>query len=178
MSGSAPAAVVVTGTVGAGKSTTIEALSGRLTAAGVSNAAIDADELRLFFPRPPDDPFGVAVGLANVADVAARYLSVGVRVLLIADVVEDAESRAALARAVAPAPLSVVRLDVDEQRLARRLRARESEQTVGWYLERGPALQAKQRAAALEDVTIAVGERSPDELAEQIVREFGLLPDG
>lgn len=171
-------ALVATGTVGAGKTTTIEVLSRRLTTAGVRNAAIDADELRLFFPRPQDDPFGTAVGLANLADVAARYLAIGISVLLIADVIEDEAGRSALARAVAPATLQVVRLDIAPDRLEKRLRSRESEQTIGWYLERGPALQDEQRAAGVEDLTIRVVDESPDDVADLILRELGLLAVG
>lgn len=170
-------ALVITGTVGAGKSTTIEVLSSRLTAAGIKNAAIDADQLRLFFPRPEDDPFGTAVGLANLADVAARYLSIGVRVLLIADVVEDAAGRAALALAVRPAVMRVVRLDIAAEHLLRRLRARESDETIDWYLERGPALQLRQRAAAVGDLTIEVADQTPGEVADLVLGASDLMAD-
>ena len=116
--------------------------------------------------------------MANLADVAARYLAIGISVLLIADVIEDEAGRSALARAVAPATLQVVRLDIAPDRLEKRLRSRESEQTIGWYLERGPALQDEQRAAGVEDLTIRVVDESPDDVADLILRELGLLAVG
>ena len=69
--------VLLSGTVGAGKTTTAHALSDLLRADGVRHAVVDLDEIRLLRPPPEGDRFAHEVELANLADMARNYRAAG-----------------------------------------------------------------------------------------------------
>jgi hypothetical protein len=64
-------AVLVTGTVGVGKSATADWIGSCLRAARVPHAVIDLDEIRQYWPTPRDDPFGFEIGLGNLNPMVA-----------------------------------------------------------------------------------------------------------
>src|SRR5688572_15757466 len=80
--------VVVTGTVGAGKTATVDALSTLLGAIPLRHAAIDMDHLRWVYPNPDGDRFGVRLGYRNLAAIWPNLRDVGIRCAVLADVVE------------------------------------------------------------------------------------------
>ena len=94
------AALLVTGTVGAGKTTTVQAIGDVLGERGVSHAVIDLDWLRRAWPPPRDDPFQQALELRNLAAVARTYLDAGAVRLVLAGVLEDPADRAGYEEAV------------------------------------------------------------------------------
>jgi adenylylsulfate kinase-like enzyme len=63
-------ALLITGTVGSGKTSVADALGDLLSGAGIPNAVIDIDGLRRAWPSPPDDPFQVELALRNLRAVA------------------------------------------------------------------------------------------------------------
>ena len=69
-----PTALLLTGTVGTGKTTIADAVGLQLEAASVPHAIIDLDEIRRIWPRPALDPFGSEVELRIVESLAANYL--------------------------------------------------------------------------------------------------------
>ncbi|MGI3780602.1 MAG: hypothetical protein ACRYG2_07460 [Janthinobacterium lividum] len=83
-------AVLLTGTVGAGKTTTASALSELQWAAGRVHAVVDLDQVRLLRPPPVGDPFQHEVELANLHDLARNYRAAGATRLIVAGVVEEA----------------------------------------------------------------------------------------
>ncbi|MFC4014213.1 hypothetical protein ACFOY2_43795 [Nonomuraea purpurea] len=86
-------ALLITGTVGAGKTASADALGDLLTDAGVPNAVIDLDWLRRAWPAPPDDPFQSALTLRNLGAVTANFLEAGAERLILAGVIESREER-------------------------------------------------------------------------------------
>ena len=81
-------ALLLTGTVGVGKTSVAEAVGDLLREAEVPNAVVDVDWLRAAWPPPPGDPFNQAVALRNLAAVGANYLDAGAARLVLAGVVE------------------------------------------------------------------------------------------
>ncbi|MGW3761717.1 hypothetical protein [Streptomyces sp. NPDC005131] len=59
-------AILITGTVGAGKTSVAGAAGDLLTGAGVPNAVIDMDWLCRTWPAPADDRFNFALLLRNL----------------------------------------------------------------------------------------------------------------
>jgi hypothetical protein len=104
-------ALLVTGTVGAGKSVTADMIGSLLQARLVPHAIIDLDEIRRRWPAPPDDPFDFELELRNLQPVATNYLAAGARRLVMAGVCESRKDRDRLAAAVG-VPLVVCRLRV------------------------------------------------------------------
>jgi uncharacterized membrane protein YgcG len=106
-----PRALLITGTVGSGKTATADALGGLLADAGIPNAVVDLDWLRRSWPTPPGDPFNAAMTLRNLRDVARNYLEAGVSRLVLAGVVESRAERRRYEETLA-AELTVCRLRV------------------------------------------------------------------
>lgn len=114
-------AVLVTGLYGAGKSSLVAEMAETLEMAGISFGAIDVDWLS-WYHLPDAEATSADLRSQNLADVASRYLSAGVRRLMIAEATRhdgDVDSLARLLRC----PLRVVRLDVPMSVVETRLRS-------------------------------------------------------
>jgi predicted kinase len=170
--------IVITGPVGAGKTTVMEAMSALLEARGVCHAAIDQDALRMVRPRPPGDRFGVRVGYGNLQAIWPNLLQAGITCAAIADVVEDrAEALAFYAEAMPGAAVTIVRLDVPLDLVHARLAQRERTPAgLAWSQARAPELQAIMERAGVEDVLVEVGSRSPEEVALDVLQRCAVTP--
>ena len=167
--------LVITGPVGAGKSTVAAALSGVLEAHAVPHAMIDQDHLRWVWPNPPGDRFAVRLGLRNLAAIWPNYRASGIDCLILADVVEDRAQVDDYEAVLPGARVSVVRLDVPLPLILRRLEGRESAATIDWYRHRAPELQGIMERGQVEDLLVDVGERAPHDVALEIARRTGLV---
>lgn len=168
-------AVVITGPVGSGQSSTAKALAESLEYADISCAFIDMDTLRWFHPTPSDDPFGEAVGYRHVRMMAETYAERGIPTLILADVIETVASRQKLAGAIPGYQLLVVRLDVPMEILKQRLRLRETECQQAWHFNRARELQEIMLHNRIGDVVIPVGTEGVDTVAQRVGQELGLL---
>lgn len=154
--GSAPgAAVLITGTVGAGKTTVAQMVGDLLSDAGAPNAVIDLDWLRRSWPSPAGDRFNNELELRNLRPVARNYLDAGARRLVLAGVVETRAGRDRYQDALG-VPLWVCRLRVDlavvRARLGRRHQGEDA--ALGWHLDRSGELEAIPQGAGVEDVVV------------------------
>ena len=105
-------ALLINGTVGAGKISVAEMVGDLLTEAGVPNAVIDLDWLRRSWPSPEGDRFNVAVALRNLRSVARNYRDAGAVRIVLAGVIETRVDRDRHEDALG-IPLAVCRLCVD-----------------------------------------------------------------
>ncbi|MGN6483514.1 MAG: AAA family ATPase [Thermomicrobiales bacterium] len=173
-----PLVIVITGPVGAGKTTTAIALSDLLERVGVPHAMIDMDHLRWAWPPPPDDRFNARLGMRNLAAVSAAYREAGARVLVLADVVETPEDRAAYAEAIPGTRIVIVRLRVPPELIVQRLRGRDTGDQLAWSLKRAPELDGIMDAAGIGstagDLIVEVGTRTSEAVAEEIASRLGL----
>lgn len=170
----APAALLLTGTVGAGKSTTADHVGELLAERGVPHAVVDLDELRRSWPAPPGDPFQQDLELENLRAVAAVYRRRGAARLVLAGVLEDRESRARYADAVGM-PLVVCRLRVAVPAVRDRLDARHAgyPSVLAWHRHRAGELHAILEAARVEDHVVDVAGQTPAEVAAAVLRAAG-----
>lgn len=154
-----PRALLLTGTVGVGKTTVAAAVGDLLRQRQVANAVVDLDELRRAWPAPPADRFNTSVMLGNLSAVAAGYLGAGFSTLVLSGVLETAEDRTRHEQAVR-APLTVCRLVADPEAVHGRLhdRHRGDADGLGWHLHRAGELAAIQEASAVEDLRLDVTE--------------------
>ena len=170
--------VILTGPVGSGKTTTMRALGDLLSAGHIPHAVLDVDQVRTFYPVPPDDRFGERIGLRNVQAIAANYREEGARVLVLATVIETNESVVTkFAGAIPNAAITVVRLNVPMETILDRLERRESASTIAWYRHRAPELQEIMERENIGDIVIDVGQRTPHDIASEIAHRLGLLPN-
>jgi adenylylsulfate kinase len=154
-------ALLINGTVGAGKTSVAEMVGDLLTEAGVPNAVIDLDWLRRSWPSPTGDRFNVAMALRNLRSVARNYRDAGAVRIVLAGVIETKINRDRHEDALG-VPLSVCRLRVDLPLVRARLAQRhEGEGAVlQWYLARSGELDAILEAAAIEDFTVSATDLS------------------
>lgn len=167
-------ALLLTGTVGVGKTTTADAVGDRLRAAGVAHALVDLDELRRCWPAPADDPFHTALSLTNLAALSRAYRDAGAERLVLAGVVETRADRQRHADAVGVA-LQVVRLVAPADVVAPRLRARHVDDPEGlaWHLHRRGELDAVLDAADVADAVVTVTGLGRGEVADAALRAAG-----
>lgn len=162
--------LVITGPVGSGKSSVLEAASKLLQQNSFPHAAVDMDYLRVGYPRAPGDPFGARAGWRNLGLLWPPLLADGARCLLLADVVEDRASYLTDCAAALPgAVVTIVRLDVPMPLVLGRIEAREGPASVQWYRLRAPQLQRIMERGQVEDELIDVGHRTPTEVAAELL---------
>ena len=145
-------ALVVTGTVGVGKTSVAEAVSDLLTADGVPHAVIDLDWLCHAWPPPPEDRFNSALGLRNLAAVARAYVGAGAVRLVVAGVLETPAEAGPVPRGARP-PLAVCLLRADLPVVHARLTRRHEGDDAGlrWHLARSGELAEILDASGVED---------------------------
>jgi adenylylsulfate kinase-like enzyme len=168
--------LVVTGPIGAGKTTVTQAIGHLLTASDVPHAAIDMDWLRDAWPQPADDRFNTRLGYRNLADVARNCREAGSGRFVIADVVETREQRREYARAISGAEVTVVRLAVDPDENRRRIARRADGDDDPWEVTRAAELVGIMETNAVADLVIDTTGRSPKAVARDILTRLGWLP--
>lgn len=166
-------AIIITGPVGSGKSTTAKALAELLEHNDVSCAFIEMDALSWFHPTPTSDPFGSEVGFRHLGLMVDTYRDLGIPTLILAGVIETDANR--YAEAMPGYDTLIVRLDVSFDRLDDRLRGRETESQVPWHLNRARELQEIMEANGVGDIVLPVDNESPDEVAAEIAHRLALI---
>ncbi|MEV0490641.1 hypothetical protein [Streptomyces atratus] len=167
-------ALLITGTVGAGKTSVAGAVGHLLTGAGIPNAVIDMDWLRRTWPAPADDRFNFALLLRNLRCMVGNYLDAGVTRLVLAGVVEDVEDRKQCGEAVGVG-LSVCRLLVELPVVRQRLTRRHADEpeALRWHLDRSGELDGILDRARVEDFTVEATGRSVDQAAAAVLEAVG-----
>jgi hypothetical protein len=168
-------AVILTGTVGAGKTTTMHALGALLAERGIPHALVDMDAIRLSHPASPADPFQQELALRNLGDLSRNYREAGARVVVVATVVERAEDLPRHAAALGSRDPLLVRLTIDADAVRARLDARHRDDAaaLAWHRARAPELAAIMDAAGLGGVTIDTTSRTPAEVATLVADRAG-----
>jgi adenylylsulfate kinase-like enzyme len=164
------AALLITGTVGAGKTSVADAAGDLLAGAGVPNAVIDLDWLRRAWPAPPGDPFNGALTLRNLRAVAANFLDAGAERLVIAGVLEDRGERRRHEEALG-VPLTVCRVRVELAETRRRLALRHADDPHGldWHLKRAGELMEILDAAEVEDYAVDGTHAAVPQVAAEVL---------
>lgn len=170
-------ALLITGTVGAGKSTTAELVGRRLCEAGTPYAVIDLDEIRRCWPVPPGDPFGMAVQLENLTAMSATFRRHGAHRLVLAGVVETSADRQLIEAAVG-VPLAVCRLRLALELVRARLTERHADDLEAqvWHLHRAEVLEDILDANQVADRVVEIDGLAPGEVADRVLTEVGWRP--
>lgn len=162
-------ALLITGTVGSGKTSVADALGDVLAAAGIPHAVLDVDWLRRSWPTPAGDPFNQEMTLRNLRAVAGNFVGAGATRLVLAGVVESRRERDAY-RAAVGAELMVCRLRVDPAVVRLRLTRRHEADPgrLPWFLDRAAELEDILDQAQVADFTVEATGASILEIARAV----------
>jgi GNAT superfamily N-acetyltransferase len=170
-------AIVVTGTIGAGKTAVAEELSLILDEWGMRHALIDVDGLGQCYPGPPDDPFEASLSFENLAAVWPNFRARGIRYAIIAHLIERADELDELRAALPGADLRTVLVVASPDTCERRLRRREiSESMLEQHLRRSPLLGRALEGLHAEDFRVSNEGRPIREVATEVVERLGWTP--
>jgi len=165
--------LIITGTMGAGKTTVLAEASDILALRHITHAAIDLDALGLaHLPSAASDD---GVTYRNLQSVCRNYASHGVKRLLLARAMED-RAELELCRSVVSATNTVIcRLIASIETMQRRVKMRELGVSQRDYVARVPKLNVILDRARLEDFTITSENRSPTDIAVETLVKAGWI---
>jgi hypothetical protein len=159
--------LIITGTMGAGKTTVLGEASDILALRQISHAAIDLDALGL--AHLPSAAGNDGVMYHNLQSVCANYISLGVRRFLLARAMED-RAELELCRDIVSATSTVVcRLTAGLETMQQRIKKRESGVSQQEYVTRVEPLNVILDRACLEDFTVTNENRSVTEVAHEML---------
>ena len=166
--------LIISGSMGAGKTTVLSEASDLLAQAGIAHAAIDLDWLTVMHPQ--QDAYGQHLAIANLAAIWPNYVAAGAERLIVARVVEY-EHELDLYRAAVPgARIVVCRLTAPLTLMHERLRVREPGMFQDQALARSTELAGILERAAIEDFTVGNGPgRQVGEVAYEVLTRAGWL---
>jgi hypothetical protein len=145
--------LVVSGTVGVGKSTVVAAIHDLLAEAEVAHACIERDAIACSWPER--GAFNRDTVWPNLASLWTNFRRAGAGRLVFGGVVEDVADVAACRRAVPGAQVVVCLLVAAEVTRVARLRGRETGAGLAWHLARTVELQEVLMRAAVHDFAVS-----------------------
>ncbi len=166
--------LIISGSMGAGKTTVLSEASDLLAQAGIAHAAIDLDWLAVMHPQ--QDAYGQQLAFANLAAVWPNYVAAGAKRLIVARVVEYEHELDHYRIAVPGARTVVCRLTAPLTLMHDRLRVREPGMFQYQALARSTELANILARAAVEDFTVDNGPgRQIGEVALEVLTRAGWI---
>ena len=163
--------LIISGSLGSGKTTVLSEASDLLSEAGNPHAAIDLDALAVMHPRR--EPHGEGLAFANLAAVWPNYAAAGAERLMVARVVEERAELERYRAAVPGAEIVVCRLTAPVWLMHERLRVREPGMFLDAALARAAELDGILARAGVEDFVV---DNGPGRLVGDVAREaLGLV---
>lgn len=159
--------LIITGTMGAGKTTVLAEASDILRLRHIVHAAIDLDALGLAYLSSAiqnDD-----LMYRNLQSVYENYASQGVRRVVVARALENRAELELCCGAVSATSTAVCRLTASVEAMQQRVRTRERGMLQKEYVARVLTLSAILDTAGLEDFTVTNENRSPTEVAQEML---------
>jgi len=165
--------LIISGGMGAGKSTVLAEASDILGLRHIAHAAIDLDALGL--AHLPSAASNDGVMYRNLQSVCKNYASLGVQRILLARAMED-RAELELCRGIVSATNTVVcRLTASIEAMQQRVKMRESGVSQGEYVARVEKLNAILDRARLEDFTVSSESRPLTEIAHEMLVKAGWI---
>jgi hypothetical protein len=163
--------LILSGSVGVGKTTIGVAISDILSATGTSHAFVDRDALSVSWPRV--GRFNEEIANRNLADVWRNFREAGATRLIVAGVMETRDDVERCRRVVPGAASVLCRLRASPQTRESRIRAREEGASRDWHLARTVELEEILQRAGLEDFCVENDGRPADAVAREVLARAG-----
>ena len=172
-----PAALLIGGRAGVGKSTVGWEVSAQLQGLGVAHAYVEGDNLDQIFPAPEGDPTRSAITEANLAALWRNYTAAGCRRLIYTNTVSVVESDL-IARAMGGEPrLTLVLLTAEDATARQRLGGREIGSQLEPHVTRGAKMARYLESTAPASVRrIVTDGRTVTDIAREVIAATGWMP--
>lgn len=167
--------LIISGSVGVGKTSVAEAVSDILTGKFIPHAVIDLDCLRHAYPRPKNDPFHFHLGMKNLAAVWKNYKEVGIACLIIPHVFESRSELDDFHAVIPDATIQVIGLRAKLETIHNRLKTRKKDSSLKWHLDRATVLNKQFEQNQVKDNVIDTDNMSINAVAEEIIARSGFL---
>jgi len=164
--------LIITGTMGTGKTTVLLEASDILTAAGIVHAAIDLDTLNI--SHLPDVTADELM-FRNLASVWSNYQAAGIRRLLLAYAVENAADLKRIRALIPDAQIVICRLLARMAIAEGRVRTREPGMLQEKFVARVGELEKLLDDAHLEDFSITNNHASVTSVAREMLTRAGSM---
>jgi hypothetical protein len=165
--------LIITGTMGAGKTSVLAEASDILVLRQIAHAAIDVDALGL--AHLPSGASNDAVMYVNLRSVCKNYAALGVRRFLLARAIED-RGQLERCRHIVPTTNTVVcRLTASITAMIERIKMRETGVSQPEYVARVTKLNDILDRVRLEDFTVANENRSLTDVALEMLIKAGWI---
>ena len=165
--------LIVTGAMGAGKTSVLGEASDILKLHNIAHAAVDVDALGLaYLPAAPGND---EVMYGNLRFVCDNYAFIGVTRFLLARALESRAELDLYRRIVSPANTLVCRLTANIETMERRVKERESGVSQGEYVGRVAKLNVVLDRVRLEDFSIINENRSITAVAQEMLVKAGWI---
>jgi hypothetical protein len=164
--------LVLSGTVGVGKTTIGEEIHDVLSEREIPNAFFDLDALR--YQWPPTSPWNADLLVEHLAALWPNLARRDVEHLVLAGVMETPADLDRIREALPPTAVSVIRLIAPAEVRTGRLRSRmQPGPALDWHLARTAELDAILDASAVDMRTVVNGDRPPREVAVEVLDRVG-----
>jgi hypothetical protein len=167
--------LIITGSMGAGKTAVLGEASDILALRHIAHAAIDLDALGLGYI--PSAASNDGVMYRNLQSVSENYASFGVKRLLLARAMEDLAELELCRGAVSAANTVVCRLTASLEVMEQRVKRRESGVLQQEYVARVAKLNNILDRARLEDFTVLNENRPLGEVAYEMLLRAGWISE-
>ncbi len=174
MSAAAIPALLLTGTVGSGKTVVAIEIGRMLEQQGRSAAVVDLDWLGWLHRRSSSVTADQLIA-RNLAAIWPNLREAGMTCAVLARAILGRDGLDALRVAVPQADLVVVRLTASPSTIERRLRRRDSGEELEEHLRDSIEMSRAMDREALEDIAVANDDRSPSDVAREVLQRVGWL---
>lgn len=164
-------ALLISGSVGVGKTRTAFEISEILEARGVSHAYIDAD-LTYLYPEPAGEA-GMLLDRRVLSEVWNTLRDAGAPRLILTRVIRSRAHLEEVRQTLPDTQISVFRLDAPLSVIAQRIGEREIGSGQEWHLKRARELLEGWSKEPVEDYLIGTQDRPVREIAEEILALCG-----
>ena len=164
--------IVISGSMGSGKTTVLAEASDLLAARDVVHAAIDLDALGIAHV-----PEGERIDLMhrNLASIWENYAAAGVTRLLLAEAVESRAELDRIQRAIPDSTVVVCRLKARLETMQQRVSMREPGMLREQFIARVAELEALLDRAQLEDFSLVNDDGSVTDVARELLVRAGWI---
>lgn len=171
--GSSIPVLLITGTIGSGKTSVASEVSEILISRNVPNAVLDLDWLGQVYPGKSDDRYNQRLILENLSAIWPNLREAGAGRLVLARVIEDRSELAEYRKAIPGAAITVVRLKASPEVLKERIRLREGELSLDRHLARTIELDLILEKSRPEDHVVVNEGKSLNEVALEVLTIVG-----